>query len=146
MTVFACVRCGTRLTNDLDEVQLGELPDPVSPSDLQPDESCPAWVPSGKFAVDADPSGPPYVPSDDEEYLVSAGPRQTVLISPDDLLVRRLHPDHGRRNGCCGLDGLDGPNLVCGCGAEIATESSDCWTAQAVRLQPAAVVRTQGGA
>jgi hypothetical protein len=134
------------LTNDLDEVQFDALPDPISPSDLQPGEPCPAWVPSGKFAVDVESFGPPYVPSDDEEWLVSAGPRNTVLISPDDLLVRHLHPDYGRRNGCCGLDGQDGPNLVCDCGAEFATESSDCWTAQVVRLQPAAVVRIHGGA
>ncbi|MFI7431616.1 hypothetical protein ACIBPB_32025 [Micromonospora sp. NPDC049836] len=146
MTIFACVRCATVLTNDLDEVQFAALPDPVSPSDLQPGETCPAWVPSGKFAVDVDPFGPPYVPSETERYVVSAGPRNTVLIGPEDLLVRRLHADYGRRNGCCGLDGVDGPNLVCDCGAEVATESSDCWTAQVVRLQPDAVVRIRGGA
>lgn len=33
-----------------------------------------------------------------------------------------------RLNGCCGLDGCDGPNRICGCGTEVGTESSDCWT------------------
>ncbi|WP_143194051.1 hypothetical protein [Micromonospora sp. CB01531] len=146
MTVFACVRCRTSLTNDLDEVQFAELPEPVAPSDLQTGDPCPAWVPSGNFAVTVDPFGPPYVWSEDEGFLISAGPRNTVLISPDDLLVRRLHPDDKRRSGCCGPAGHDGPNLVCNCGAELATESSDCWTAQVVRLQPHAVVRTDGGA
>lgn len=47
---------------------------------------------------------------------------------------------HGRRNGCCGPDGTDGPNLACAfCRAEIATESADCWTWQQVSLQPGAV-------
>ncbi|WP_433127701.1 hypothetical protein ACQPWW_32965 [Micromonospora sp. CA-240977] len=143
MTLFACLRCRTALTDDLHEAQLAELPEPVSPSDLQPGDVCPAWVPPGMFAVDPQPFGPPHVPIEtDGRMLVSAGPRNTVLINPDDLLVRQLHLDGRRRNGCCGLDGCDGPNLVCSCGAEIATESSDCWTAQVVRLQPLAVVRT----
>lgn len=145
MTVFACLRCRAALTGDLDEVQFAELPEPVSPSDLRPGDPCPAWVPLGRFAVDTDTFGPPHVPSPTHErLLVSAGPRNTVLINPSDLLVRRLHPDRKRRNGCCGLDGCDGPNLVCNCGTEVATESSDCWTAQVVRLQPLAVVRTVG--
>jgi hypothetical protein len=145
MTVFACLRCRAALTDDLDEMPFAELPEPASPSDLQPGEHCPAWVPVGRFAVDADPFGPPHVPSPgNERFLVSAGDRNTVLINPDDMLVRRSHPDISRRNGCCGLAGCDGPNLVCSCGAEVATESSDCWTAQVVRLQPLAVVRTAG--
>lgn len=37
-------------------------------------------------------------------------------------------PQPGRCNGCCGLDGMDGPNRICRCGAEIGTERSDCWT------------------
>ncbi|MGC4811259.1 hypothetical protein ACLQ29_12120 [Micromonospora sp. DT228] len=142
MTVFACLRCGTALTDDLHEVQFAELPDPVSPYELEPGEACPAWVSAGRFAVDPHPFGPPYVAIDtDGRNLVSAGPRNTIMINPAGLLVRHLHPDRGRRNGCCGLDGTDGPNLVCGCGAEIATESSDCWTPQVIRLQPHAVVR-----
>lgn len=59
---------------------------------------------------------------------MSAGPRATILVHPDDVLDLRRHPDPRRLNGCCRLDGLDGPNLVCvSCGAEIATEQSDCW-------------------
>ncbi|WP_045864566.1 hypothetical protein [Streptomyces sp. WMMB 714] len=56
------------------------------------------------------------------------------------MLGTGLSPLRGRRNGCCGLDGCDGPNLVCRrCGAEVATERSDCWTPQEVVLVPAAV-------
>jgi hypothetical protein len=143
MTTFVCVRCSTPLTSDLSEVALTGLPEPAAPYQVEPGEDCPAWLPLGQFAVDPDPFGPPHVSSPtDDRFLISAGPRNTVLINPDDLLVHRLHPDPSRRNGCCGLDGTDGPNLVCNCGNEIGTESSDCWTARVVRLEPLAVARS----
>lgn len=41
-----------------------------------------------------------------------------------------------RLNGCCGLDGCDGPNRVCSCGAEVGTEQSDCWTPLVFIPQP----------
>jgi hypothetical protein len=34
----------------------------------------------------------------------------------------------------CGLDGMDGPNLVCVNGHEIGTEKSDCWMPHAAVL------------
>jgi hypothetical protein len=47
----------------------------------------------------------------------------------DDLLGEpRYTPLVKRLNGCCGLDGCDGPNRLCQCGAHIGTELSDCWT------------------
>lgn len=33
----------------------------------------------------------------------------------------------GIRNGCCGPDGCNGPNLACVCGQVIGTEQGDCW-------------------
>lgn len=37
--------------------------------------------------------------------------------------------DYRRLNGCCGLDGLDGPNQVCrNCGRYVGTKVTDCWT------------------
>ncbi len=37
--------------------------------------------------------------------------------------------DYRRLNGCCGLDGLDGPNQVCtSCGSYVGTKITDCWT------------------
>ena len=44
------------------------------------------------------------------------------------------HPDSHRLAGCCGLDGMDGPNLVCPNGHEIGTEKSDCWMPHAAVL------------
>ncbi len=61
--------------------------------------------------------------------------------APEDFIPEYwLHPadvqgvepvsDPARLNGCCGLDGLDGPNMQCAnCNAEVGTRKSDCWTA-----------------
>jgi hypothetical protein len=57
-----------------------------------------------------------------------------VIVNINDLIGTKPHPDASRLNGCCGLDGLDGPNLVCENGHEIATAMTDCWMAHAVAL------------
>jgi hypothetical protein len=58
-----------------------------------------------------------------------------LILHPDDLPGTALHPDARRLVGCCGLAGQDGPNLVCGgCGVEVATKESDCWTDNLVAL------------
>ena len=60
-------------------------------------------------------------------------------VNPADLTdAVRLTKDERRLNGCCGLDGQDGPNQVCRCGAEIGTLQSDCWTAHVFIPQPGA--------
>ena len=46
------------------------------------------------------------------------------------------HPDINRNYGCCGRDGCNGPNLKCQCGAEVATEVSDCWTSYYIHFEP----------
>jgi hypothetical protein len=55
------------------------------------------------------------------------------------------HANLARLNGCCGLDGLDGPNQLCACGAEVATEKSDCWMAHALIFEDGAVELVDGG-
>ncbi|MCF8880270.1 hypothetical protein L5876_10625 [Hyphobacterium sp. SN044] len=51
------------------------------------------------------------------------------FIHPNDLADDvRLTEKQQYRNGCCGLDGCDGPNQLCQCGAEIGTLMTDCWT------------------
>ncbi|HLK64265.1 MAG TPA: hypothetical protein VKU19_12545 [Bryobacteraceae bacterium] len=57
-----------------------------------------------------------------------------VLVNLKDLVETKRHPDLHRLNGCCGLDGCDGPNLVCAKGHEVGTERSDCWMAHAAVL------------
>ena len=50
-------------------------------------------------------------------------------LHPEDLdgNIRNIR-DARRLNGCCGLDGCDGPNQVCRCGAAVGTLRTDCWT------------------
>lgn len=52
--------------------------------------------------------------------VVSAGPRNTIVIHRDDAPSLRRHPDASRLTGCCGPFGAAGPNQVCPCGAEVA--------------------------
>ncbi|WP_433463533.1 hypothetical protein [Spirillospora sp. CA-128828] len=119
MVIFVCVRCSQRLTGGLVEVP---LPPPVNEELRGPREFLPTRMPQGTFAIAPEIGG--------------------FVLCPDDLTGVDLHPDSRRRNGCCGLDGLDGPNLICaGCGAEVATKQSDCWSQQQVTLLPAAVRR-----
>jgi hypothetical protein len=138
MTAFACGTCGATVTADLVEVPFPE------DAETHEDNAAPEpRVRRGTFALAPDPFGPPYEPSPHSPQIhVPAGPRATVLVHPDDVQNLSRHPDPSRLNGCCHLDGLDGPNLVCtGCGAEIATEQSDCWVSwHDLRLQPQAVV------
>lgn len=98
----------------------------------------------GTFAFDPPPSKAAHVirPTSDREAVVfpaCATPVGIVLARADVCGVEHTSK-RGRLNGCCGLDGCDGPNLVCRwCKAEIATETSDCWTPQQVVLVPGAV-------
>ena len=58
-------------------------------------------------------------------------------VRPGDLVCVRADLDIqpcGTRNGCCGPDGLDGPNLACACGTTLGTELGDCWQAHYVAL------------
>lgn len=63
-----------------------------------------------------------------------------IAINPADALADGLR-SVGNDTGCCGSDGLDGPNRACAtCGAVVATEWSDCWTQAEVRFLTDAVV------
>jgi hypothetical protein len=62
-----------------------------------------------------------------------------VWMRLDDLLETvAVTRDALRATGCCGLDGCDGPNRVCACGAYVGTEQSDCWTPRVFVPDPAA--------
>ena len=49
------------------------------------------------------------------------------VINIQDVLIHRYHGDQSRLNGCCGMDGTDGFNLIDSEDNEIGTEKSDCW-------------------
>ena len=65
-------------------------------------------------------------------------PAGAIAANPENVVVANLH-SVGKDNGCCGSDGMDGPNRACACGAVVATEWSDCWTQAEVRFLPDAV-------
>ncbi|MBB4941203.1 hypothetical protein FHR32_005580 [Streptosporangium album] len=99
MSFFVCARCERRLTA---EINLEDAP-PSAGHDLP-----------GKARMAAG--------------TYTSSWNNGFVLHPDDVTGAERHPNPRRLNGCCGLDGLDGPNLVCsGCGAEIGTEESDCW-------------------
>ncbi|SEM15262.1 hypothetical protein [Streptacidiphilus jiangxiensis] len=159
MTVFHCTTCATALTNDLAE--LPRLPAfPEFDGRVQADglRRAPSTVPAGYFAVQPEPWGAPFAPTDDcvaaypggpcmtdpdgDGFLVSAGPRDTVVIHPDDAPELRPDPDY-RDAGCCGLRGTEGMNRFCpGCGAEVGTQVSECYTPYELHLDPGRVRRT----
>jgi hypothetical protein len=64
-------------------------------------------------------------------------PAGSVVVHPYDRLEGALVDVEGRAAGCCGLDGLDGPNQRCAaCGSVVGTARTDCWTAKEVRFWP----------
>jgi hypothetical protein len=71
--------------------------------------------------------------------VAEAVPR--IVIHPDDRLPDAVVSIPGHSAGCCGLDGLDGPNQVCvRCRAVLGTARTDCWTEDAIWFLPEAVV------
>lgn len=101
-----CKNCGRVISNLIDKVD----------GDFLADADCEEHlVPKGKF----------WLAEDFGREIIRDG---TVVINIRDVIGLRKHPDTRRHNGCCGEDGCDGPNLVCECGDEVATEVSDCWT------------------
>jgi hypothetical protein len=115
-TTFTCLRCNRDLTTPLEEALATQL----FTKDGDP------HVPTGYFAV-----------SDGDYYTGTEGQR---LVNLADMRSWYRHTDLRRLNGCCGLDGCDGPNRLCDCGAEIGTERSDCWHAHCIALLPEAVL------
>lgn len=108
--VFKCPICDAAITQ------------PVSP--LREDQS--VCLEDQKDAV---PRG--FFAQNSKEYWTASG---SVVVNLGDLVSTMHHADRRRLNGCCGLDGCDGPNLVCRNGHEIGTKKSDCWTPRAAIL------------
>jgi len=65
-------------------------------------------------------------------------PALSISVNPVDV-IQGATVSAGRDNGCCGSDGMDGPNRACRCGAIVGTEWSDCWTLAEFRFHPSAV-------
>jgi hypothetical protein len=111
LILFKCATCGLPLTRPVR--LLSELPAPPPGSiDLVPENCC--W-------------------RDDR-------PGRTYgrfLLNRKDTINTRDHDDPCRGSGCCGPSGIDGVNMMCAGGHEVATESADCWTGpHYVELEP----------
>lgn len=147
MAVFGCAGCGAVLTAPVSRVAL-----PAHAHQMYGHDLLPTLMEPGTYAVDPEPSGPPW-PRWDElgsgeaeargvyapVYALSYGAPGAVAVAPGDVRGTVLLPD--RYGGfCCGLDGRDGPNLACAqCGQAVATRIDDCSLWQAVWLTPDAV-------
>ncbi|MFH8345202.1 hypothetical protein [Streptomyces sp. NPDC018045] len=152
MTTFFCARCAGALTPDLR--QLPAVPN-VSAHDEDRDPNtglAPSTVPPGHYAIDPEPWGAPFEPAgpgrgpgwDDRSLLmppgmdgmISAGPRDTVIVHPDDLPGLRQAAGLGIHHGCCGPLGTGGPNMACACGRLVATLTADCMGPHELHLDP----------
>jgi hypothetical protein len=111
---LACRNCTIRLSNDLQ---------PISQSER--DEAHGAdFLPLGK------------VIQEDGTYF--RGRSGVYVVNLGDVVNVQLTSDSHRLNGCCGLDGCDGPNLQCeSCKTYIATKMTDCWQPHCIVFDPA---------
>ncbi|WP_405063275.1 hypothetical protein OG474_17015 [Kribbella sp. NBC_01505] len=149
MDEFVCARCGAVLTAAVSRVAL-----PTHANQQVWHILLPALMAAGTYAVDPEPSGPPWrlwdeVGSEEAEargvfapvFSLSFGPAGAIVVAPGDTRGTVLIPE--RCDGyCMGLDGRDGPNLACAqCGQAVATRIDDCSLWQAVWFVPAAVRR-----
>ncbi|UKK86148.1 hypothetical protein L7H23_08645 [Sphingopyxis sp. BSN-002] len=126
--VLCCSACGARLTHALTIVS-SKTPGVVPPEHEDRAPLTPrgaafkSWEPIERSFADK-PASLEYAPQ--------------YWLNPDDLDGQvRDTPDARRLNGCCGLDGCDGPNQVCRCGAEVGTLRTDCWTPHVFVPDPA---------
>lgn len=153
MTVFLCSKCGTAITPEL--VELAAVPD-LSIGERDRDKEtrrAPSTIPRGRYAIEPEPWGPPYVVQEDQEnpkpaqprgprvcreegFVISAGSRQTVLVHPDDAAGLQPLPNGKNSTGCCGPAGDEGLNRACPCGAPVATLAADCFGPYELHLDP----------
>lgn len=136
---LACARCGRTLTqtcrwgSDADRMPTGEC-------------SGIAEIPQGIMIRSGKADVLRWVDDDDRVVReLEASPAGALAINPADLLPEVLE-SCGFDSGCCGSDGMDGPNRACLCGNLVATEWSDCWTVHEVRFIPDAVSELDGAA
>ena len=111
---LVCRHCSTRLTANLQLVPLAVQNEAMG-EDL---------LPPGQLMKE-----------DGSSFQHEAG---YFLANVADAEQMQLTSDSRRLNGCCGLDGCDGPNLQCEiCGTYVATKRTDCWTPHYVAFDPA---------
>ena len=85
----------------------------------------------------AQPRGCWYVVEGD--LMISAGPRNNVVLHPDDAPTLASLPGGENCVGCCGPSGDQGLNRACPCGARVATLAADCYGPHELHLHAEAV-------
>jgi hypothetical protein len=154
MRVSYCAKCGVELTPDL--MELPSVPE-VSGREKDRDKEArlaPSTVPRGHYAVGPEPWGTPFTPPTDEPRphhprrllmppeltdWTPAGPRNSVVVHPQDVPALRLPDQGGSHWGCCGPLGTGGRNMACGCGVLVATLAADCMGPYELHLDPVRV-------
>lgn len=112
---LVCRRCTTHLTAKLQLVLFAERNETIGESFL----------------------GSGTVMQEDGSYF--QGKAGTFIAHTGDTLRLKLTTDSRRLNGCCGLDGCDGPNLQCEiCDTYVATKITDCWMPHCIVFDPKA--------
>ncbi|MEV5317281.1 hypothetical protein AB0K92_06310 [Streptomyces sp. NPDC052687] len=161
MTVFHCARCGAALTPELR--RLAHVPE-VSVHGEDRDRGtglAPSTVRRGSYAVDPEPWGAPFVVPEAGTAagggegallmppgmagMVSAGPRDSVIVHPRDVPGLRLTGDLGPHHGAAAPLRTGGRNLACGCGALVATLAADCVGPYELHLDPLRVYAAAPG-
>lgn len=114
----------------------------------------PSSVPRGHCAVDPEPWGAPFIPPTDEPRShhphrllmppeltdwTPAGPRNSVVVHPQDVPALRLLDQGGTHGGCCDPFGSGGRNMACGCGVLVAPLAADCMGPYELHLDPVRV-------
>ncbi len=127
MAVMTCRSCGASLTARVRKTDSSELRRHVGGQ--RP------TVPSGVFFINERPvTVDVWYPKERRRETVEHFPPGSYVLNPDDRIPGALAPVPGRDGGCCGLDGTDGPNQQCACGAIVGTAWTDCWTQYELRL------------
>ncbi|MEQ1734407.1 MAG: hypothetical protein ABL940_12095 [Bacteroidia bacterium] len=65
-----------------------------------------------------------------------------IVINTKDLRNYKPHTDDSKLSGCCGYSGIDGINLMCKNGHEIATLRCDCWMPHTVFFETNLIQQT----
>ena len=108
-----CQKCGTHLTSELGWVSPSERNTKMGEQMLEKGS----------------------ITQEDGSYL--QGIEGVYIANPDDAINVYLTPETIRVQGCCGLDGCNGPNLLCeNCKTYIATKMTDCWRVHCLLFDP----------
>lgn len=121
MAVFRCAACGVDIS-----WQVGRLDvvPPIPENEIGEYERLDDWVPIGRYFIEL------------RDALPSEEVHGGAVLNEADIVNTKRDPASWR--GCCGADGMDGPNLQCINGHMVALQKSDCFTLNAVWLLPAA--------